>query len=306
VLTQLDIALRDPGAFRLADVPLSSSLVEDMHAVTCRFFELPVNVKVNYRFPDDQYVGWCGGQFLSQYGSADRKEMYHIGPRVAPTLLAHTKDGSVPPLKRDIVDEALDSCALWPGSPVGFIATWHTYYAGMQEVAALLGTVLAALLGIERDEWFEVMQGNWADLAANYYPPITETDGAGTPIYNAPHSDLTVFTVLHQDQSRSGGLSVQRGDGTWDAVRPEPGTYIVNVGELLTYLSGGRWRAAPHQVTVSSHPAGARSVRISVPFFYRPSDKKVVKSFVHPEASPIAVGDWVLERKRGGARATLG
>ena len=304
-LSRLDDALRDPGAFRMAELPISPSLVEEMHEVTCTFFELPIDVKAGYRFPDDQYVGWCGAQFLSQYGSADRKEMYHIGPRVAPTLLAHGKDGSVPPLDGDIVGRALDSCRLWPSSPPGFIDTWHRYYAGMQEVAASLGDVLATLLGIERDVWFDVMQGNWADLAANYYPPVfseTDSDGADKPVYNAPHSDLTVFTVLHQDQSRSGGLSVQRTDATWDEVAPEPGTYVVNVGELLTYLSGGRWRAAPHQVTVSPDPALARSVRISVPFFYRPSDERVVKSFVDPGVAPIPVGEWVLERKRG-ARA---
>ena len=303
-LGRLDDALRDPGAFRLAELPLPPSLVEEMHQVTCTFFELPMDVKAGYRFPDDQYVGWCGAQFLSQYGSADRKEMYHIGPRVAPTLLAHGKDGLVPPLDWDIVSQALESCRLWPSSPPGFINIWHRYYGGMQEVAASLGFVLATLLGIESNAWFDVMQENWADLAANYYPPVggIDGDGADKPVYNAAHSDLTVFTVLHQDQSRSGGLSVQTTDGTWVEVAPEPGTYVVNVGELLTYLSGGRWRAAPHQVTVSPGPALAKSVRISVPFFYRPSDERVVKSFVDPDAAPIPVGEWVLERKRG-ARA---
>ena len=149
-LGRLDDALRDPGAFRLAELPLPPSLVEEMHQVTCAFFELPIDVKAGYRFPDDQYVGWCGAQFLNQYGSADRKEMYHIGPRVAPTLLAHGKDGSVPSLDRYIVSQALESCSLWPSSPPGFINTWHRYYAGMQEVAASLGAILATLLGIEQ------------------------------------------------------------------------------------------------------------------------------------------------------------
>jgi isopenicillin N synthase-like dioxygenase len=299
LLGRMDEALRDPGAFRLADLAIPARLVEEMHRVTCAFFELPMEQKVRYRYPDDPYVGWCGGEFLSQYGSADRKEMYHIGPRVAPTLVAHAKDGSVPSFGDEINARALASCTLWPEAPPDFILTWHRYYAGMQEAAASIGAVLAALLEIEREEWFDIMEGNWADLAANYYPPVAGADGGDRPVYNAAHRDLTVFTVLHQDQSRSGGLSVERVDGTWDEVGPEAGTYVVNVGELLTYLSGGRWRAAPHQVTVSPDAAVARSVRISVPFFFRPSDERVVTSFVDPEAIPIPVGEWVVQRKRG-------
>ncbi|MCU1494386.1 MAG: flavanone 3-dioxygenase [Acidimicrobiaceae bacterium] len=298
VLDRFDAALRDPGAFRLSDLPISEALVEQMHDATCEFFELPMDVKAGYRFIDDQYVGWCGGEFLSQYGSADHKEMYHVGPRVAPTLVAHAKDGSVPLIDEGTTIRALATCGLWPAAPRGFIAVWHEYYGAMQGVAASLGAVLASLLGIERDEWFDTMQGNWADLAANYYPPIVDSGAAGQPVYNAAHSDLTVFTILHQDQSRAGGLSVQAIDGSWDDVEPVPGTYVVNVGELLTYLSAGRWRAAPHQVTVSLDTAPSTSPRISVPFFYRPSDKRIVTSFVDPNAAPIAVGDWVLERKR--------
>jgi isopenicillin N synthase-like dioxygenase len=303
VLAAFDDALTDPGAFRLTDLPVSEDLIATMHQVTSGFFELPFDVKTAYRYVEDQYVGWCGGEFLGQYGSADHKEMYHIGPRVAPTLRAHGVDGAVPLPADDEREAALASCALWPEVPAEFVATWHDYYRGMQETAVLLGRAVAHLLGTPEKEWFGVLGGNWADLAANYYPPVADI-GGGAPIYNAPHRDLTILTILHQDQSRVGGLSVQSADGSWQAVAPLPGTYVVNVGELLTYLSGGRWRAAPHQVTVSETATPATTARISVPFFYRPSDERVVTSFVDLDAAPIAVGDWVLAKKRGVATST--
>jgi isopenicillin N synthase-like dioxygenase len=303
VLAAFDDALTDPGAFRLTDLPVSEDLIATMHQVTSGFFELPFDVKTGYRYVEDQYVGWCGGEFLGQYGSADHKEMYHIGPRVAPTLRAHGVDGAVPLPADDEREAALAGCALWPEVPAEFVATWHDYYRGMQETAVLLGRALAHLLGTPEKEWFGVLGGNWADLAANYYPPVADI-GGGAPIYNAPHRDLTILTILHQDQSRVGGLSVQSADGSWQAVAPLPGTYVVNVGELLTYLSGGRWRAAPHQVTVSETATPATTARISVPFFYRPSDERVVTSFVDLYAAPIAVCDWVLAKKRGVATST--
>jgi isopenicillin N synthase-like dioxygenase len=298
LLQRFDAALADPGAFRLSDLPLSEALVEEMHRATRAFFELPTDVKVRCRYVEDQYVGWCGGEILSEYGSMDRKEMYHIGPRVAPTLSGHGRDGSVSVPDDDLVDRALASCGLWPTVPAAFVPVWHEYYRSMQQVSASLGEVLAAVLGIDRDEWFEALQDNWADLAANYYPPISDEEGPTKPVYNGRHRDLTVFTILHQDQSHTGGLSVQAADGSWDTVEPVSGTYVVNVGELLTYLSGGRWRAAPHQVTVSPDAGLATSPRISIPFFYRPNDGRIVMSFVDPDAAPVAVGDWVLDRKR--------
>lgn len=299
LLEELDAALIDPGAFRLTDAPLSDALVEDMHAVTREFFEQPLEVKARCRYLEDQYTGWCGPPFLSDYGSGqDRKEMFHIGPRYAPTLDTHSTAGTLAEsvLRPDLFGEARRSCILWPEAPVRFVEVWHEYYRRMQTVAASLGTVLAAVLGIPSAEWFAVLGDNWADLAANYYPPVSSEEG-GTPVYQNPHRDLTVFTILHQDGSRAGGLSVEMVDGEWHDVEPIPGTYVVNVGDLLTYLSGGHWRAAPHQVTV--FPDAATQPRLSVPFFYRPSDHRIVTSFVDPDATPIAVGDWVIQRKRG-------
>lgn len=303
-LARLDAALMDPGAFRLSGSSVAPRLIEDMHRVTAEFFRLPMADKTRYRYAADPYVGWCGGEYLSAYGSADRKEMYHIGPRVAPTLRAHASDGSVPEVDPALLHAAPTTCDLWPAQPKQFVATWHEYYRAMQVLAVALGRAFAATLGVDSGAWFDALADNWGDLAANYYPPLDPGAGPTTSIYNAAHRDLTVFTILHQDNSPIGGLSVELVDGSWEQIRPVSGTLVVNVGELLTYLSGGRWRAAPHQVTVSP-PAGGPSrertesaARISIPFFYRPNDARIVRSFVDPMATPVAVGDWVLERKR--------
>jgi len=298
LLAELDAALRDPGAFRMTDLPMPDGLMEAMHRVTGDFFDLPMDVKAGLRYVEDQYVGWCGGEFLSQYGSVDRKEMFHIGPRVAETLVAHSAAAVVEPAAPELREAALSSCALWPSEPETFIQIWHDYYRAMQESAALLGEVLARILGVDRQAWFDVLGGNWADLAANYYPVLDDPDAVGKPVYNAPHRDLTIFTILYQDQSPAGGLSVEFADGSWDLVGPVPGTFVVNVGELLTYLSGGRWLAARHQVGVVPDAPVATEPRISIPFFYRPSDEAVVTSWVDADAAPIAVGDWVIAKKR--------
>jgi len=299
---ELDAALADPGAFRLADVPTADGLLPEMHEQTRAFFALPYEVKEMLRFPADQYTGWCGGDYLRQHGSRDHKEMFHVGPRVAPTLAAHDTTGAIGPITAGIAARAVETCPLWPATLPTFIDVWHRYYRHMQQVSAGLGAAMADILGVARAEWFATMGDNWADLAANFYPPVPVSPERSEPVYNAAHRDLTVFTLLHQDDSRAGGLSVELSDGTWSPVGPVADTYVVNVGELLAYLSGDRWTAARHQVTVASEHADHRP-RISVPFFYRPSDTRVVSSFVDEQAIPVPVGQWVLDRKAAVSRA---
>lgn len=44
------------------------------------------------------------------------------------------------------------------------------------------------------------------------------------------HRDPSVLTLLHQDDV--GGLQIGFKDGTWHGVRPIPGAFVVNVGDL--------------------------------------------------------------------------
>jgi hypothetical protein len=66
------------------------------------------------------------------------------------------------------------------------------------------------------------------------------------------HKDSGLLTLLLQDAV--GGLQVQGKDGWIDAV-PVPGTFVVNIGELLELASNGYLRATVHRVV---SPKGAR------------------------------------------------
>jgi isopenicillin N synthase-like dioxygenase len=63
-------------------------------------------------------------------------------------------------------------------------------------------------------------------------------------------------------QDTQGGLQVETADG-WIDVTPRPGTFVVNIGELLELASDGYLRATLHRVVAP--PAGVE--RISVAFF---------------------------------------
>jgi isopenicillin N synthase-like dioxygenase len=187
-------------------------------------------------------------------------------------------------------------CPLWPAELPAFRASWHDYYRAMQDAGTTLGLAMAAALGVDEDTWLRLIADNWADLAANYYPPV----GSGTSgVRNAVHSDLTMFTILYQDAGGGGGLHMRARTGEWVAVPPRDDVYLVNVGELLDYLTGGRWWAVPHEVGEADPAApGADTPRISIPFFYRPNDANTIVPLVGAgAAAPIGVGEWVRNRK---------
>jgi isopenicillin N synthase-like dioxygenase len=74
------------------------------------------------------------------------------------------------------------------------------------------------------------------------------------------HKDSELLTLLLQDTQ--GGLQVDTGNG-WIDVIPRPGTFVVNIGELLELASDGYLRATLHRVLAP--PPGTD--RISVAFF---------------------------------------
>jgi isopenicillin N synthase-like dioxygenase len=77
--------------------------------------------------------------------------------------------------------------------------------------------------------------------------------------------DLSWITLLLQDDV--GGLEVRTVEGEWIPVEPVPGTLVVNIGEILQFVSGGLYAATPHRVV---NPSRDRS-RISIPFFLNPA-----------------------------------
>ncbi|MBL7498056.1 isopenicillin N synthase family oxygenase [Frankia sp. CNm7] len=279
---EFDRVCREVGAFVLTGLPLPAGLVDDVLARTREFFALPFAAKAARVSADDQYVGWRGTDGnRNEYGYADEKEMFHIGPRVAATLLGlgeHAASHPAEPAPRQgsgLLAAAVEGCGLWPAELPGFVDAWHRYYAAMQESAALLGTVMAAALGVAQARWSDMVAGNWADLAANYYPPPRPS--APPAIRNAVHSDLTLFTVLLQDPPGNGGLVMRDRSGGWHDVEPAAGEFVVNVGELLTYLTQGAWWAVPHEVRPAD--STATGDRLTIPFFYRPSDHRELVPF---------------------------
>lgn len=289
LLDEFDAVCTDLGAFVLTDPPVTEAALDDVYGQTLAFFQLPREQLEVLRDPGgDPYLGWDGADDPGT-DSAKRKQMFHIGPRISPSLTTPDAFGTYGPPSDD------PGLGLWPAGLPAFTAAWHAYYRQMQDTAAQLGEVMAATLGLELDRWRQLTAHNWGDLAANYYPAARDGDVGSR---NAVHADQTMFTVLYQDDGGGGGLRMQRRSGQWTDVPPIPGTYLVNIGELLAFLTGGRWWAVPHEVTAPdvTDPA-ARTTRVSIPFFFRPNGSAILTPFDDVTADAVLMSEWLAGRR---------
>jgi len=140
-------------------------------------------------------------------------------------------------------------------------------------------------------------------MAANCYLEQPVAPPAGQfRIY--PHVDFSTLTILYQDDS-PGGLQVHKRGAGWVDVPAIPGTYVVNLGDLMGRWTNDKWVATPHRV-VNPPRDQAMTRRISLPFFHNPNHDALIESISSCVTAdrpakylPIEAGEWTAARRAG-------
>jgi isopenicillin N synthase-like dioxygenase len=112
-----------------------------------------------------------------------------------------------------------------------------------------------------------------------------------------PHTDYGFLTILAQDDV--GGLQLQRVDGTWMPAPYVPGSFILNIGDILARWTNDEFSSTPHRVINRSTTAD----RYSIALFFDPSLDATVEclprfsSAARPARyDPIRYGDYYTMR----------
>ena len=268
---QLRTATHDVGFFYLTGTGVSPGLEKRMHRTAREFFALPDADKLaieNVKSPHFRGYTRIGGERTQ--GAVDWREQIDIGPEREP--VAHGPDFN-----------RLIGPNLWPAALPELrevVSEWNDHLSG---VARKLLRAWALSLGAP-ESYFDDHFGEPATLIKIVrYPGSTEPEpaqGVGA------HKDSGVLTLLWIEPGK-GGLQVER-DGTWVDAPPVPGSFVVNIGEMLEYATQGYLTATNHRVVSPRHPDD----RISVPFFFNPAlDQRLPLIELPPEFAARGVTD---------------
>ena len=271
VAAEVDDACRNIGFLVISGHGVAETQTKAMRCVTRAFFDLPHWEKLRIKMPPDRYRGFMavGSEDVAysmdeHQNTPDWRECFVSGPSDhAYDEYHYGPDGW-----------RFFAANLWPDNPAEMRALWQIYYKEMERLAGDLMRIFAVALGLDETFFTDKIDKHITNFTASYYPPQPTVPVEGQ-LRCGPHSDYGSLTILSSD-TPVGGLQVRGKEGAWSDVPCIPGTFTVNIGDLMAEWTNDRWRSTIHRV-VNPPRSEANSSRLSLLFFHQPNYDAVVK-----------------------------
>ncbi|KAJ1711286.1 hypothetical protein AFCA_012346 [Aspergillus flavus] len=235
-------------------------------AMNCskRFFRLPLEEKLKIDKKKNTFnrgYELLQSQMNEAGASPDLKEGLYIG-REIPTDHPYFLEGllnSGPNQWPDTVPDREE-----------FQKSTMEYYHAVFDLAKDIMAVLALTLNHDEAYFDPLTDGAVATLRYLHYPPPPKQMGERLRGIGA-HTDFSCITLLLQDEV-SGLQVLDVPTNEWIDVRPIPGAYVVNLGNLFSRMTNDTYKSNLHRVINDSG-----NDRYSIPFFLTGNPKYVCK-----------------------------
>jgi len=266
-LSQLRYAAREIGFFYIINHGISPELQQAVQQQSRRFFALSDEQK--------QRVGMIHSPHFRGYnrvaseltrGKPDFREQFDIGAERPPLSLNNDSPAWL----------RLQGPNLWPEELPELKSTILQWQDEMTGVAIKLLQTFAEALSLPADAFDSLYgtQPNEHIKLIRYPGQQNEENNQGV----GAHKDSGFLSFLLQDEQK--GLQVEVSPDNWIDATPLPGSFVVNIGELLELATNGYLRATVHRVV--SPPKDVE--RLSIAFFLGAQLDAVVPLYSLPEA----------------------
>jgi len=305
IAAQVSQAVEDVGFFTVVGHGVPEQIAERMRKSAWKFFGLPLSDKMRLL---DQSMSLNRGYtpFASEHnGSSDStkappdlREGFIYGPFGRPNDDYHISPEAGFAYQGNI----------WPKNQPSLVENFKLYYSSLEQFNGRLLRVFAEALNLEAGFFTNKFDRHASTIRLLHYPAQERKPLSGQLRCGA-HTDFGSHTILMADDS-PGGLQVLSRSGEWINVSPPPGSFVVNIGDLMMVWTNDRWVSNRHRVVNPPVSAAERSSRLSIAFFVHPNRDAPIEciptciSNGEPARhSPVLAGDY---RKMKVTKVTAG
>lgn len=279
-------ACQQVGFFYLSQPGLPATLLGRMFEQSHQFFALPSQEKEKIAWTTSESnrgYGCTGRERLNPERPGDFKETLNIG-------------------REQTGADAARLTNRWPSALPELRTTALDFFESCVMLSNAVLEAMAIALQLPPDFFIRRHDQQPFTLRLLHYPPVC-TPLAPGQVRAGEHSDYGTITLLFQDEV--GGLEVQGQSAEsriWLPAPPQPGTVLINLGDLMERWTNHVFRSTRHRVLPPTGDRAHRS-RYSIAFFCDANPDVEVACLDScqdadnpPKYPPIRAGEYLLSR----------
>lgn len=263
VAAQVRSACEQVGFFYLAGHGVPQAVIDAAFDASREFHALPLERKLELRINENN-IG-----YLPVNQSMQRASTVHKATRPnynESFFISHDRSADHPDVLAGL---PLRGRNQWPSGRDAMRAAMIRYFKTLERVGDRMLPVFARSLDLPADYFARYfIDEPHINLRFLHYPPQDTDDDE--QFGQGPHTDNSFLTILAREEVP--GLAVRLPSGEWLAPPVIPGTFLVNLGNMMKRWSNERFLSTPHGVLNDSGKD-----RYSIAFFYSPNVKVTVE-----------------------------
>jgi isopenicillin N synthase-like dioxygenase len=297
IVGEIGEACRTIGFLLVTGHGVSDELIRRTEETGRAFFDQPDAEKRRFMAPDPNvYRGY--------YAVESNAVAYSRDDRVAPPdfrelfSINQVTIDPADPYYTSRLGKRIFAPNIWPEGIAGLREAWTEYYVAMEELAGSLMRLFALALNLDENWFDDKVDKHMTNFVVSNYPEQPHELPEGQ-LRAGAHTDYGSMTII-KAEDKPGGLEVLDAEGRWRPVPVVPGTFIVNLGDLMARWTNDRWVSTMHRVVNPPRDKAIGSRRQSLIFFHQPNYDAVIECLPtcldngRAKYAPITSGEHLL------------